>query len=292
MKKIISLFFVFSVLPSHADENLLGYVKGAEPLPKGHWEFYQIVTSRDDKGQGSYHSIDTETEAEYGVTNRFNVAASLHMQNLNTNGLVVNGYLPQDKSFELKPVGWELYAKYNILSTAMDPVGFSILWSLHNAWVDPHSGQAKDLVSFENTFIVQKYFMEGQLITTANFGIEATRARRHKIDGLDPAVEWNTNAEMEIETTTGLGVAYRFMPNWFVGAEGQYQVEYETDVDRERFSLFAGPSIHFGGERWWATATYFPQISGGGEKYTDQTDELHLIEKTKTEARLKVGMNF
>jgi len=29
---------------AHADENLLGYVKGAETLPAGAWEGYQILT--------------------------------------------------------------------------------------------------------------------------------------------------------------------------------------------------------------------------------------------------------
>jgi len=39
--------------------------------------------------------------------------------------------------------------------------------------------------------------------------------------------------------------------------------------------------------------SYLPQISGGGEKYDGQTDEnLHLIEKTKQEIRLKLGFNF
>lgn len=276
-----------------ADEHLLGYVKSAEPLPKGHWEVYQFVTSRDDKGQGSYHSLDTETEVEYGLTDRFNVAASLMMQNLNTNGLVINGYLPEDKSFDLKPVGYEFYGKYNFLSAAKDDIGLSVLWSLSNSWVDKHSGQAKDTYSFENMLILQKYFMEGQLIWSGNIGIEATYARRHPIDNLDPAVEWPVEPEMEIETILGTGLSYRFMPKWFIGGESLYEVEYETEIGRERYSLFAGPSLHYGSETWWATLTYFKQIEGGGEKYDDQKDEdLHLIEKTKTETRLKVGYNF
>lgn len=39
-------------LSAHADENLFGYVKGAETLPEGAAELYQWVTVRDNKGQG------------------------------------------------------------------------------------------------------------------------------------------------------------------------------------------------------------------------------------------------
>jgi len=38
-------------MTAHSGEQLLGYTKGAEPLPKGASEFYQIFTQRNDKGQ-------------------------------------------------------------------------------------------------------------------------------------------------------------------------------------------------------------------------------------------------
>ncbi len=61
----------------------------------------------------------------------------------------------------------------------------------------------------------------------------------------------------------------------------------------ERWSVFAGPSLHYGSEKWWGTLTYFRQLRGGGEQYAGQTEtDLHLIEKTRNEIRLKVGYNF
>jgi hypothetical protein len=72
-----------------------------------------------------------------------------------------------------------------------------------------------------------------------------------------------------------------------------YEAEHETEVGRERWSIFAGPSIHYGGKKWWATLSWMPQIRGGGETYAGQTDmNLHLVEKTKQEVRFKVGFNF
>ena len=51
--------------------------------------------------------------------------------------------------------------------------------------------------------------------------------------------------------------------------------------------------VHYGGKDWWGTLSWLPQIRGGGEKYPGQTNaNLHLIEKTKQEIRLKIGFNF
>lgn len=294
MKTIMIALTLSGVLASQAwaDEHLLGYVRGAEALPKGSWEFYQIVTSREDKGKGSYHAVDTSTEFEYGFSDRFSVSAALLAMSINANGLIVDGYLPQEKSFALKPMGAELYAKYNFLSPAKDDFGVSMVWSVYKMWVDPHSGQGKDTYRFENYLLLQKYFLEGQLIWMGNLAIEATHATRKEVPGKDPDVEWVTTPEMEIETKLGTGLVYRFVPKWFIGAESLYEVEYETEIGRERYSLFAGPSLHYGSQDWWATVTWFQQLDGGGQKYPDQREDLHLIEKTRTETRLKIGFNF
>ncbi|HZX27300.1 MAG TPA: DUF6662 family protein, partial [Telluria sp.] len=69
--------------------------------------------------------------------------------------------------------------------------------------------------------------------------------------------------------------------------------EFETEVGQERWSWFAGPTLHYGGKSWWATLTWFQQIRGGGEKFAGQDDnDLHLIEKTKQEVRVKFGFEF
>ena len=116
---------------------------------------------------------------------------------------------------------------------------------------------------------------------------------RKPIDGLPPDFEWPTTPEMEIEVTASAGITYRFAENWFIGGEIFYQTEHETVVGQERWSIQAGPTLHYGGQKWWATLTWLPQIRGGGLMYPGQTDtDLHLIEKTKQEVRLKIGFNF
>ena len=277
---------------SVADENLFGYVKGSEVLPKGATELYQIVTQRSDKGIGKYTAYNTITELEYGVTDRFTVAAELKGQSIDTSGILIDGYMPKDAKYGLKYQGFEVSAKYNFLSPALDDFGLSMITGFSYDVVDPHSGQDKDTMSFDFGLQAQKYFMEGQLIWVANIYTEGTRATRKHIDNLPEDFEWPEAMEVEIEFGAGTGLSYRFAPNWFFGVETQYETEYETEVAMERNSVFAGPSLHYGGEEFWATLTWFDQIRGGGERAEGQPEGYHLIEKTKEEVRLKVGFNF
>lgn len=278
---------------ARADENLFGYVRGAEVLPAGSAEFYQWFTQRSDKGAGHYRALDTKSEVEYGVTNRFQVSAELNGLAINTRDLIIDGYLPKANKTGLRVQGVEVAAKYNFLSPARDDFGLSAYASFEYGRLDPHSGQKKTEYEFETQLIAQKYFMEGELTWVGNIGLRAAHEKRGAIAGLPDDFDWPTTPEMEISTKIGTGLSYRFLPGWYAGVEAQYEAEHETEVGLERWSVFAGPSLHYGGERWWSTLTWFHQLRGGGERYEGQTDtSLHLIEKTKNEIRLKVGYNF
>lgn len=277
---------------AQADENLFGYVRGAETLPKGAWEVYHWTTVRDDKGVGEYQAVDTDTEVEYGLSDRFTVSGAVKTLSIDTSGIVIDGYLPGPESYTLRPSAIEVSGKYNFLRPAADGFGLSGRFAMEYGWLDPHSGQDKTIVSAETDIIAQRYFMEGQVVWVGNVGLEASYDDREPIAGLPVGFDWPTDPEMEIELKLGTAVSYRFAPNWFIGAETTYETEFETEVGQERWSWFAGPSIHYGGERWWGTFTWYPQIAGGGETYPGQTEDLHLIEKTKQEFRLKLGVNF
>lgn len=288
-----SLTLALTSLTSQADESLFGYLKGAETLPKGALEIVQHTTKRWDKGAGDYTAYDSKTEMEYGVTDKFTAAAYLLGQSVKTQGLLVDGYIPKDADTGLKLSGLEVSGKYNFLSPAKDDIGLAGYVSAAYTTLDPHSGQKKDKYTVETWLLGQKNFFDDQLVWVANLGMEATYAKRKPIDGLPAGFDWNTNPEMEIGLLAGTGLSYRIAPKWFVGAEALYDTEYETDVGQERWSIHAGPSLHYGDRKWWFTLTWLPQLRGGGEKFPEQNDtNLHLIEKTKQEVRLKIGFNF
>lgn len=294
VKSLIPMIGLLGMAGSaEAGENLLGYTKGAEVLPKGAAELYQWITQRTDKGQGEYTAYDLKTEVEYGFTNRFNMTGAFLAQSIETSGLIIDGYLPEEIDTGLEPAGVKLGAKYNFLSPAADDFGLTMEVEGQYMWKDPHSGQDKDTFTVELSMYMQKYFLEGQMVWLGNLGMESTYAHRADIDGLPADFDWPTEPEMEIGIAAKTGLSYRFVPNWYIGAEIFYEEEFETEVGSERWSVFAGPSIHYGGARWWTTLTWVAQLKGGGEVYEGQTEQdLHLIEKTRDEIRLKVGYNF
>jgi hypothetical protein len=282
-----------ATLSAQADESLFGAIKGAEPLPENALELVQHLNYRFDKGQGTYNALDSKTELEYGITNRLTGAVYILGQAIHTEGLLIDGYIPKDEQYGIRPSGVEASLKYNFLSPAKDDFGLSAYFSTAYSWLDPHSGQDKDKLTFEAQLLAQKYYMDGTLIWVGNVGMESTLAKRKPISGLPEGFDWPTTAEMEIGFSGGTGLSYRFAPNWFVGGEVYYDTEFETEVGQERWSLQAGPTIHYGGKSFWATLSWLPQIRGGGEKYAGQTDNnLHLIEKTKQEVRFKIGYEF
>ena len=283
---------VLATRPAQADENLLGYVKGAETLPEGATELYNWVTVRSDKGKGHYLAVDSKTELEYGLTNSFSVSGAVKTQSIDTYGLLIDGYLPGPKNYVFNPSGIEIGGKYNFLRPAIDPIGFATYFSVDYNWLDPHSGQDKLTLSADLDFLFQKYFLDARLIWVGNLGMETTYADRADIANLPPGFDWPTDPEMEIELKAGMGLSYRFAPGWFIGAETLYETEFETDVGQERWSVLAGPSLHYANQDWWATFTWMPQLVGGGETYPGQPSGLHLIEKTREEFRFKIGFNF
>lgn len=287
--------FLATAAGAQADEALFGYLKGAETMPKGSNDVVQHLTRRWDKGAGEYTAYDSKTEFEHGFTDRFSGAIYVLGQAVDTKGLQIDGYIPADKDAGMKLSGVEISGKYNFLSPVKDGYGLAAYVSGMYAQLDPHSGQKKDRYSLETWLLGQKNFLDDQLVWVTNLGMEATYAVRLPIDGMTLTEEqWPTTPEMEIGLLAGTGLSYRIAPNWFVGAEALYDSEYETQVGRERWSVQAGPNVHYGAKNWWFTATWLPQMVGGGfETYPGQTDaNLQLIEKTKQEFRVKVGFNF
>ncbi|MDB6137912.1 MAG: Conserved hypothetical secreted protein, partial [Verrucomicrobiaceae bacterium] len=60
-------------------------------------------------------------------------------------------------------------------------------------------------------------------------------------------------------------------------------------INHEHTVVYAGPSLHYASEKWWATLQWGYQIWGEG------VDEPHghtFAEETWDEIRLKVGFNF
>ena len=280
------LVFGFS---AQASEGLFGYMYTAETTPAENWEYEQKQTLRSGKARGSYTSFDLRNEFEYGITDRLQGALYLNSSYLHTK----NQYDPDDPSkdfpdrneFNINGASVELM--YRILSPYKDPLGIAVYLEPEISIRDHMTGEDKIERSLEARFILQKNFLDDQLITVANLMLEP---EWEKADGM-------VKKELWIEGT--LGATYRFTENWFVGLEFRNHREYINMnlARREHSAYFLGPNIHYGGEKYWATLTFLPQISGapknlgiGADGNPITSDRLHLGQHEKFEVRLMVGI--
>ena len=105
-------------LSVRADENLFGFVRGAETLPKGHFDFYETITLRTSKDVGVYRGWDSDTEVEYGFTDKFQAGLALANRYIYSRG---GEDLDNTNHFTFG--GVEGTAKYRLLSPFKDPFG-------------------------------------------------------------------------------------------------------------------------------------------------------------------------
>jgi hypothetical protein len=272
-------------MPAEADENLWGYVYGAETLPKGKTEAYVWITDRRNKASGHYDAQDYALELEHGFTDR--LQASVYV-NLRSHDITDSAPREADGSPEYPNLkrsfgfqGVQASLKWNLRSPYKDGWGLALYVEPGYSNIFKISGQRQDELALELKLLLQKNFLDDQLIFAFNWTVEQ-EFRRLKIED-----SWSS--ELEVEFTTGL--SYRVVPNWYAGVEARYHSEYPdfpNTFKREHFAFFGGPNIHYGGKKWWATLTYLPQLYGKPQ----DTGSLHLAEHEKREVRLKIGYNF
>lgn len=272
--------------PARADENYFSYSYGAEGTPKGATEAYVWITDRRGKDEGAYNAQDYRLELERGVTDRFAVSGYLNMRSVQARGLEPE---IEDVNRDLAFQGLNVAFKYNVLSPYKN--GFGLTFYVEPGWsrIDQVSGQRTTEYELELKALLQKNFLDDKLVWVGNLTFEPEWAREREQDAMTGAVETGWEKELILEASTGLG--YRVASNWVLGFEGRYRSVYPDwtkGLDREAYALSAGPSVHYGGKKWWFTATYLPQIVGA----PSPGRSLHLDEFEKRELRLKVGYNF
>lgn len=271
--------------PAHADEQYFGYTYSAEVLGKGATEAELWATDRRGKGDGHFDAQDYRLELEHGFTNRLTVAGYANFAGHHIRGLDP-GFDRTDRDFAFRGLSAEF--KYNVLSPYKDGIGLTLY--AEPAWSRIHGGGEKGTeYELELKAIVQKNFFDDRLIWASNLTFEPEWEKEKEVDEITGGIETEWEKELKLEVTTGL--TYRVAPGWYAGVEGRYASVYPdwtNGLHRETYAVFAGPAIHYGGKKWWATVTYLPQLFGkpspGGSRALDEFE--------KRELRLKIGYNF
>src|SRR5262245_16574576 len=272
----VLLLLALAPAPAHADENLWGYLYGSDTLPKGRSEVYVWWTNRVDKADGEYRGTDIKFEVEHGFSDRFQM--SLY---LNSRGHHIENVTGLENRDVFGFDGMQVAFKYAPMSVYKDPFGLALYFEPGYSHRDKISGAPIQEWEYEAKVIAQKNFAEDRLALATNLTLEQEFERE----------EGDVDFEGELvgEWTTGL--SYRFAPGWHAGVELRAHTEF-PDMDfanQEHAAWFAGPNLHYGGQKWWATVTVLPQI--GGWPHEDGS-KLHLEEHERLETRLKLGVNL
>jgi hypothetical protein len=276
---VLSIAGSFSV-SALADEHLFGWVLGAETLPSKRAEAYEFLTLRTGKAEGTYLGWDSETEVEYGFTDQLQASLSLENHYFYNKG--VNGDRDAlDNTNGFRFGGVALAAKYRLLSPFKDPIGFAVRLEGGYLAHDEVDGLKQTEGYVAPQFILQKNYLDDTLIFDVNGGTEFAWGKR-------PAEQY----PRELAFTGGTGVSYRFASNWYFGVESHIRSEYPMFHfgNFEHVVWFAGPSLHYGTERWWVTLSYGYQVYGSG--INEPADGKTFAEEVRNEFRLKVGFNF
>jgi Family of unknown function (DUF6662) len=278
---MIFLFAGFAPGAAQADENLFGYLYGSDTLPKGRSEVYNWLTFRTDKGQGTYRAWDEMVEFEHGFTDRLQGSIYIKGRSHTISGGALEEEPERKLNRGLEFDGVNVSVKYNLLSVYKDIFGLALYLEPSYSRISKVAGERMNQFGLETKVILQKNFFDDQLVTAYNFTIEPEWAE----------IKATNESKKELELEHTLGLSYRVLPNWFLGLEGRYHSEYPNFKGREFGAYFLGPNIHYGTERWWATFTFLPQISGS-PKTPGRESGLHLGEHEKREFRLKLAFNF
>lgn len=265
------------ILPAaaHADENLLAYSYGSETLPKGGTEAYLWATDRRGKGAGDYDAQDYKLELEHGFTNRFQGSLYMNFVSVHARGLEPS---IEDVNRDFAWNGMQVAFKYSLLSPYKDGFGLAVYIEPGFARYSGTSGEREEIRTLEGKLLLQKNFADDRLVWIANIVGEQEWER-------EPGdKEWEKPFEFEVSS----GLSYRVAPGWNLGGEGRYSSAYEHG-DRQKWALFAGPTVHYGGRKWWGTLSFQKQLAGDPNV---RSGSLNLGSYTDYETRLKLGYNF
>jgi len=253
-----------AVSAARADEPVFGFVYTTDLLPQGKKEVEQWLTWRHQKAHGGYDQLENRSEFSYGMTDAFQLSGYLNYNWTRARNNGPDGATTPPEQFAdynadpdqrfnaARFVGFSLEGIYRIMSPYTDPFGLAIL-------LEPTIGP--NFQELEARLIFQKNFLDDRLITAAN--ITWAPEIRHLPD--DPGENNTSNTNIETDVNFGLGVSYRFAPNWSFGWEVQNEREFNRFgvFNRSHWqgsAYYTGPTIHYGGERFFATLTAWEQL--------------------------------
>lgn len=266
-KFLAVLLLAAATIPSSfGAEPLFGYLYTTDTLPKHKFEFEQWVTDREGQPHGYYHGVEFRTELEYGITNNLQLSfydnysfLAAHNNSVNhlTEGLDINpDQNPLHAMTNWHSDGQSIELLWRLLSPYTHPVGFAV-------YIEPAWGPRENGVEVRT--IVQKDFHQDRLILTGNVWSELDEEQGTNLGAVATQGPPSFAKSKATYLEEDLGLTYRFHPGWYFGFEFRNHNEYAywslAAHNQQHTAFFLGPSLHYGGERWFATLTVLRQLT-------------------------------
>jgi hypothetical protein len=229
-----------------ADEPPFATLYGIDVMPAGETEVEQWAGWQSGKPDETFNSVFGRTEFEYGVTDRFQVAAGPIYDWARIRPHDAEAPDAARDGVKFRAVSVE--AIYRLLDPKTQPFGLAL-------YLEPAIGPGYREV--EAKLLLQKNLLDGRLILAAN-AIMESEWHRSSPDVPPLATEAASGWDKETEFNLLLGAAYRFAPDWSGGAEFAANREVDGLAWRHDFSAAAtsyylGPTLHYDSERYWVT---------------------------------------
>src|SRR5260370_2319989 len=248
---------------SHAEESQFGYVYTTDLLPKGAKELEQWATWRHQKIGGYFDQIDARTEFEYGLTDSLQTAiyANYAWSRAYHNGPFGATTPPEPFSYDIpgpdehysasRFVGVSGEIIYRVLSPYTDALGVAF-------YGEPTVGPG--FYELETKLILQKDFPDDRLIFAYNYTYAPEL--RYVSDTAGGPKSW----QEETDTNAYFAGSFRFSANRSAGFEFLNEREYDSYnfSHATNSGFFLGPSFHYGGKKFFVTATFLEQLPWAG----------------------------
>jgi hypothetical protein len=258
----------------------------------------QTLRSRFDRAFGSYVAFDSLTELEFGITDNFQVGVYLNSGYINAHGAPddddphgATGF-SRSKPF-LEGVAAEFI--YRVMNPVKDPIGLAFYIEPELNFTDLHNGlQYNDSWGVEYKILLQKNFLDDRLVIAYNLVLETEWVRFANNTNADGETSQRYNGELDWNNE--FGISYRFAENWYAGWEMHNHNEYGAFTNFEHSVFWTGPSLHYGGKKFWATLSVLTQVygkpNGVDENGTFIGNGLFERSHEKWEIALKIGFPF
>lgn len=256
-------------------EDAFGFTEGAATAGEGDWEAGSAIEGRWGKRSGSYRAFASETEAEYGITDRIQAGFAAF-----TAAHRIRKVPELDNRSGFAFDGFGISGKMQILEKDIDgPVGFAI--AVEGEWHrrDETSGSPGRFFGFGATAMADTVVVPNMLYVAANAGFEVERGR----EGGEP---W----EKESSAFASAALSWRFTPRATLGAEARVESAFEGVFGaHEGTALFLGPTFFWKvSGKVSVSAAWSAQVAGSGEP----GQRLNLEAFDRHRAMVRIGMEF